>query len=143
MDARAEIDHARDGAVETTGYKDPVSEAGRVEQLETNQRDRVAGRATVTTDKVDEAQRAAANPRAAASGEASVRVDGKTGDARRDAEQVGGAVRNPEAAAQAKVDAKVAEQKRDATASATGDVSVSSDGSASVSTSTDKPSDKK
>jgi len=135
MEARAGIDDARDGAVETSGYRDPVSEAGRVETLEFKQRDHIAARAAVTTDKVGEAQRAAADPRAAASGEASVRIDDKTGDARGDAGHVSDAVRDPGATAQAKADAKLAEQKRDAT----GDVSVS----ASVSTSTDKPSDKK
>ncbi len=143
FEARAGIEGAQQGAVDTSGYSDPVSEAGRVEQLEHNQRDGVAGKAQASTEKVDEAQRVAADPKAAATGEASLRIDQKTGDARRDAGEVGDVARDPESAVQAGADAKVAEQQRAATAKATGNVSVSSDGSASASTSTDKPGDKK
>jgi hypothetical protein len=105
------------------------------------------GKVTASTSTANEAQRVAADPQGAARGEAEVRVDQtvdqKTGGARGDANEVRGAVENPEGTAQARADAKIAEQKRDASASASGDVKVSSDGSASVSTKTDKPGDKK
>jgi hypothetical protein len=72
------------------------------------------------------------DPRGAAQGEVSLRVDQRTGGVRSDAAQVEGAVRDPEGAAQSRADAKIAEAKAGTTGSASGDVSVSSDGSASV-----------
>jgi hypothetical protein len=103
--------------------------------------------------KTGEAQRAqadaehasdvAGDPQGAAKAEGAVRVEQKTGDAQRSVGEVRSTAENPEAAAQGRADAKIAEQKRDATAKVTGDVRVSTDGDASVTTSTDKPGDKK
>jgi hypothetical protein len=142
MDVRATIDSQRSGAESTTGYSDPVSEAGRIEQGEWHARDGMAAQGQVATSKVDEARRVTADPRGTATGEAGMRIDAETGGAQSDVREVRSTVENPEAAAQGRADAKIAEQKRDVEASATGNVSVSSDGSASVETTTDKPGKK-
>ncbi len=143
FEARAATSASVDGAVETTGYKDPVSEVGRAEQLEFNQRDSAVARADVATEPVDEARRTAANPSGAASAQVGTRTGVDANATRSDADEVASTVRNPEGAAESRAQARIDDEKRDAAASAKVDVNVSSSGSASTSSTTTKPGDKK
>nr|MDQ3366922.1 hypothetical protein [Myxococcota bacterium] len=143
FEARGEGRVQQGAAVDATGYRDPVSEAGRAEQLELNQRDRVAAHANAGTEPVDRARRTAADPGSAASAEVGTRAGVDPTATRAEVDAVQGAADDPSGAVRERAQSRIADEKRDAAGSAKVDVGVSGSGSASASTSTTKPGDKK
>ncbi|MDB4959475.1 MAG: hypothetical protein JWO36_7044, partial [Myxococcales bacterium] len=66
LEARNAGDLARGEAIDRSGYRDPTTEAGRVDQLEFNERDKLVSRAGVSNDSVDDVHAVANDPRGAA-----------------------------------------------------------------------------
>ena len=105
---------------------DPVSEIGRAEQLQFNQRDQAMGRVNEASDQADAARTVAADPSGAAQSKATdATFETASEHARLDPSQVradvnvaSSTVSNPAAAAEGRVDVEVENQKREATVKA-------------------------
>jgi len=106
MGASADLRGNVEGATSTTGFRDPVSEAGRAEQLGTSQHGRVVAGADVASDDVADARRMAANPNAAASAEVGTRTGVDPSATRSQADAVAGTVRDPQGVAEAKAEVR-------------------------------------
>ncbi|MEJ7600572.1 MAG: hypothetical protein WKG01_21880 [Kofleriaceae bacterium] len=126
LDAVSSTDISADGAVSASGVSDPVGEVGRAQQLEFNQRDQAMGRVNEASDRADDARGVAADPSGAAQGKAtdaafdagSEHAPVDVGQARADVSVATGAVSDPAAAAEGRVDVEVENRKRDATVKA-------------------------
>jgi hypothetical protein len=124
IDAVRSSDASAEGAVSASGYKDPVSEVGRAQQLEFNQRDQAMGRVSHAEDQGAAARGVAADP----GGAAQTKASDAASDAARDASPVDagqvqadvnvatGAVNDPSGTARARANVEVEGQKREATA---------------------------
>ncbi|HEY5933065.1 MAG TPA: hypothetical protein VIU61_00435 [Kofleriaceae bacterium] len=124
IDAVRSTDASVDAGVSASGYKDPVSEVGRAEKLEFNQRDEAAGRVSHAEDQAAAARGVAADPSGAAQRKATdaaydagqERAPVDPSQVRADVGVATGAVNDPSGTARARADVEVEGQKREATA---------------------------
>jgi hypothetical protein len=136
-----------DAAAQTTGFRDPVSQLSRGEQLELDQRDSVVGRVGEIESAQGEAQRIASDPRAAGAArvqsEVASQVDshvpGAASKADAAATTAARAVDDPQALAQGEARGKLDAEIREAESKTTASVGVTGGAGGGVSTSVKKP----